>query len=76
MHHALKQQDPVIWFAKDHAGMGRKECDRLTQSIGKYGVEVTDHGAVMKGEDKLESVDASVTDTPWWKRKIVYQFTY
>lgn len=72
MHPALSEQNPVIWLAQDHAGIGRKQCEGLSQSVGKYGVEVTDRGAVMNDKGKVEWVDEKVTDAPLWERKIVY----
>jgi hypothetical protein len=72
LHPALNQQEPVVWLARDHAGVARKECEQLSQDIGKYGVEVTDRGAEMNEKGKVEWVDESVTDAPLWERKIVY----
>jgi len=72
LHPALNQKQPVVWLARDRAGMSGKECEKLSQSIGQYGVEVTDHGAEMNEKGKVEWVDQSVTEAPLWKRKIVY----
>jgi len=72
MHPALNEQNPVIWLARDRAGLSRKECEGLRQSVGKLGVEVTDRGAVMNEKGKVEWLDESVRDAPLWERKIVY----
>lgn len=71
VHPALNPQNPVIWLAQDHAGIGRKECEGLTRSVGEYGVEVTDRGAVMNEKGKVEWVER-VTEAPLWERKVVY----
>jgi hypothetical protein len=72
LHPALVKPEPVIWLARDPAGVGRKECDELRQSVGKNGVEVTDHGAVMSEKGKVEWIDESVMEAPLWERKVVY----
>jgi hypothetical protein len=72
MHPALAKQEPVIWLARDPAGVSRRECEELKQRVGNYGVEATDHGAVMNEKGKVEWVDDSVRDAPLWERKIVY----
>jgi xanthosine utilization system XapX-like protein len=72
MHPALAEQEPVIWLARDPAGISSRECEELKQRVGRYGLEATDHGAVMNEKGKVEWVDESVTDAPLWERKIVY----
>jgi hypothetical protein len=72
LHPSLNQQQPVIWLAHDHAGVGRRECDELKQNVGEYGVEVTDEGAEMNEKGKVEWVQESVREAPLWQRKIVY----
>jgi len=72
MHPALAQQNPVIWLARDAAGISRREVDAMKQRIGRYGVEATDDGAVMNEKGKVEWTNESVTQAPLWERKIVY----
>jgi hypothetical protein len=70
LHPALIAPEPVVWLARDPAGVSRKECDELRQSID--GVEVTDQGAVMNEKGKVEWIDESVVDAPLWERSVVY----
>jgi hypothetical protein len=72
LHPALCQQEPVVWLARDNAGISMTECGELAEKVGKYGVEVTDNGAVMSEKGKVEWTDGSVVDAPLWERKIVY----
>jgi hypothetical protein len=70
LHPALIAPEPVVWLARDPAGVSMKECEELRQSV--RGVEVTDHGAVMNEKGKVEWVDESVVDAPLWERRVVY----
>jgi hypothetical protein len=72
MHPALAQQNPVIWLARDSAGVSRREVDEMNQRMGRYSVEATDDGAVMNEKGKVDWVNESVTQAPLWERKIVY----
>jgi hypothetical protein len=72
LHPAVIKPEPVIWLARDPAGLSRKECEELRQSVGENGVEVTDRGAVMSEKGKVEWVDETVPEAPLWERKIVY----
>jgi hypothetical protein len=72
LHPAMIRPEPVIWLASDPAGVSRKECEELRQSVGQKGVEVTDHGAVMSEKGKVEWVDDSVTQAPLWEERVIY----
>jgi len=69
---ALAQRRPVIWLAKDPAGVSKAELASLRESLGSYGVEVTDEGAIMDGKGKVQWDDTSVIHAPLWDRKVVY----
>jgi hypothetical protein len=72
LHPALAKREEVIWLAKDRAGVSRTEVAELQESLGSYGVEVTDEGAIMNGKGKVEWNDESVREAPLWGHKVVY----
>jgi signal recognition particle receptor subunit alpha len=72
LHPALAQREEVIWLARDQAGVSKSEVSELTESLGTYGVEVTDEGAVMNEKGKVEWDDNSVRQAPLWDHKVVY----
>ena len=53
LHPALAQREEVIWLARDQAGISKNQVSELTESLGSYGVEVTDEGAVMNEKGKV-----------------------
>jgi len=72
LHPALAQREEVIWLARDQAGISKNQVSELTESLGSYGVEVTDEGAVMNEKGKVEWDDNSVRQAPLWDHKVVY----
>jgi hypothetical protein len=72
LHPALAQREEVIWLARDQAGVSKNEVSELTESLGSYGVEVTDEGAVMNEKGKVEWDDNSVRQAPLRDHKVVY----
>ncbi|KAI4926700.1 hypothetical protein J4E85_006995 [Alternaria conjuncta] len=72
LHPALAQREEVIWLARDQAGVSKNEVAELTESLGSYGVEVTDEGAIMNEKGKVEWDDNSVRQAPLWDHKVVY----
>jgi hypothetical protein len=72
LHPALAQREEVIWLARDQGGVSRTEVAELQESLGNYGVEVTDEGAVMNEKGKVEWNDESVTEAPLWDHRVIY----
>ncbi|RYN53544.1 putative membrane protein [Alternaria alternata] len=72
LHPALAQREEVIWLARDQAGISKNQVSELTESLGSYGVGVTDEGAVMNEKGKVEWDDNSVRQAPLWDHKVVY----
>lgn len=72
LHPALTEEPPVIWLPRDPLGVSRKEVGELRAELGGYGVVATDDGAVLNDKGKVEWRDASVTQAPLWRRRVVY----
>ena len=72
MHPALAERREVIWLPRDRAGISRNEVAGLQESLGPYGVEVTDEGATMNEKGKVELNFGSVRQAPLWDHKIIY----
>jgi signal recognition particle receptor subunit alpha len=72
LHPALAQREEVIWLARDPAGVSKNEVAELRASLGSYGVEATDEGAIMNEKGKVEWDVETVRQAPLWGHKVVY----
>lgn len=60
LHPAITTEPPVIWLARCGLGISRREVTRLRESLGRYGVEVTDEGALVNEKGKVEWSERTV----------------
>lgn len=67
LHPSISSEKPVLWIAKDEAGVSRREKEELERE----GIRVSDEGAEIGGNGKV-IWDKDVANAPVFEQKLYY----